>query len=182
MSLHGFRYNLRWSRDFTERSEPPAGKEDLAAFTFAPAGTFGGMDARHDSGSGLYSFKHSSINVRIEMNRNESWVLRDAKTDKLLKHEQLHYNISALGGRDLERELKKLSAETISELVSKRDDLTAQIQSLIDEINDEYDNRILWGTDHGRTELHQEFWEHHINKLMNNSDAKLESIYAMMRR
>ena len=43
MSLHGFRHTLSWSNDFTQRNEPPPGKEDLAAFTVAPAGTFGGM-------------------------------------------------------------------------------------------------------------------------------------------
>ena len=57
------------------------------------------------------------------MNKSESWVLKNSKTEKLRKHEQLHYNISALGGRDLERGLKKLTAASPEELVSKRDKL-----------------------------------------------------------
>ncbi|MEO6588392.1 MAG: DUF922 domain-containing protein [Pyrinomonadaceae bacterium] len=182
MSLHGFKHTLSWSHDFTERSAPPPDKDDLIAFTVAPAETFGGMAIRYDSDSELYSFKHSKVKVKIKMDKSNSWVLKNSKTDKLKKHEQVHYNISALAGRDFERDLKNLTAATPEELVSKRDALNAQMQKLVDDINKEYDNTILWGTDHGRTEMHQGFWELHINKLMNNDSARLESIYAMMRR
>ena len=49
-------------------------------------------------------------------------------------------------------------------------------------MNKEYDNTILWGTNHGRSEINQEVWELYIRKLMNDDNARLESIYAMMRR
>jgi hypothetical protein len=182
MSLHGFQHKLSWSKDFTTRNEPPLGQEHLVAYTVATASTVGEVKAVHDREKDIYSLKSSSIKVQIKMVKSQSWVLKHAKSDKLLRHEQLHYNISALGGRDYERELKKLTAKSVSELVAKRDQLNEQIQALIDDINDEYDNRILWGTDHGRLEMHQEFWEMHISKLMNNKDGRLESIYAMMRR
>ena len=85
MSLHGFRHTLSWSNDFTERHEPPPDKEDLVAFTVAPAGTFGGMEIKYDSDSELYSFKHSKIKVKIKMNKSKSWVLKGSKTEKLKK-------------------------------------------------------------------------------------------------
>ncbi len=182
MSLHGFRHTLSWSQDFTQYLSPPPDKEHLIAFTVALAGTFGGMEIKYDSDSELYSFKHSKIKVKIKMDKSSSWVLKDSKTDKLKKHEQLHYNISALAGRDFERDLKKLTAATPEELVSARDELNSQMQTLIDDMNKEYDNTILWGTDHGRIALHQEVWELHIGKLMNDDNARLESIYTMMRR
>lgn len=181
MSLHGFNYSIGWN-DFKERDEPPPEQDHLIAFTVAPAGTFGGMEAKYDKESEKYSFKSSSVKVRIEMDKTQSWVLKTEKTEKLRKHEQIHYNISALGGRDLERDLKKLTADSVEELVSERDDLTRQMQNLVDEINKEYDNTILWGTDHGRIALHQEVWELHIKKLMNDPDGRLESVYAVMRR
>ena len=126
MSLHGFRHTLSWSHDFTERSTPPPDKEDLIAFTVALAGTFGGMEIRYDSDSELYSLKHSKVKVRIEMDKTNSWVLKDSKTEKLKKHEQIRYNISALAGRDFERDLKKLTAASPEELVSQRDNLNWQ--------------------------------------------------------
>lgn len=116
------------------------------------------------------------------MIKKDSWVLKGEKTDKLLKHEQLHYNISALGGRDLERGLKKLSAESPSELVQKIADFTQEIQSLVDKINEEYDNTKLWGTNHGRIKMHQDAWELHINKLKNDPNGELKSIYYVMQR
>ena len=96
MSLHGFRHTLSWSQDFTQRNSPPPHQEDLIAFTVATAETFGGMQAIYDSASELYSFKPSKVKVRIKMVKSQSWVLKDSKTEKLKKHEQIHYNISAL--------------------------------------------------------------------------------------
>lgn len=180
MSLHGFNYNVRWSKDFTTRSSPPAGQDDLLAFTVAKAGSTGNPQAYKKGGK--YYIKPSSIKVEIKMVKSESWVLSDSKTDKLKKHEQLHYNISALGGRDLERGLKNLSAGSVEDLLAEREKLTNKIQNLITSINKEYDKKKLWGTDHGRTELHQEFWEIHISKLMNDPNGELKSIYYVMQR
>ena len=178
MSLHGFRYTIRWSHNFTKVSEPPAGKEDLVAFTEAPAETFGGMEIIYDRTSELYSFKRSKIKVKIRMDKPNSWYLEEFKTDKLKKHEQFHYNISALSGRDLERGLKAMTAETPEELIKMKDDLTLELQNKVIAINEEYDSNIMLGTDHGRNEINQGSWEMHIKNLMNNSNAELVSIYA----
>jgi hypothetical protein len=181
LALQGFNYKIKWSKDFTTRSNPPAGKEDLVAFTVATANSVGNPQA-HKKDDGKYYIKPSTLTVQIKMNKSQSWVLSDSKTEKLLKHEQMHYNISALGGRDLERGLLALSANSVEELLRKRDELNAKIQKLIDKTNDEYDNKILWGTDHGRTGLHQEFWEMHLAKLMNDPKGELKSIYHIMQR
>ena len=182
MSLHGFKYTVKWSKDFTPRTAPPADQSDLAAFTKASAATFGGLKVKYDSDSELYSFKASSVKVQIKMIKSKSWILKDSKTDKLLRHEQMHYNITALGGRDLERGLKILTAGSVSELAAERDALSAKLEDLAEEINVEYDNTILWGTDHGRREVNQEIWELHLNKLMNDPNGELKSIYYVMQR
>jgi hypothetical protein len=180
MSLHGFKYEIKWS-NFTTRSSPPPGQEDLIAFTVAKAGSTGKPQA-YKNDDGKYYIKSSSIKIEIKMVKSESWVLSNSKTDKLKKHEQMHYNISALGGRDLERGLKNLSADSVDELLASREELTTKIQELIDKTNKEYDNTILWGTDHGRVELHQGFWEMHLAKLMNDPNGELKSIYYVMQR
>jgi predicted secreted Zn-dependent protease len=94
----------------------------------------------------------------------------------------MHYNISALGGRDLERGLLALSASSTTELITKKEELSAKIQALIDKTNEEYDNRIMWGTDHGRIKLHQDLWEMHLAKLMNDPNGELKSVYYVMQR
>ena len=179
MALNGFNYQIKWSKDFTTRSNPPADKENLVAFTVATANSVG-KPQLYQKDDGKYYIKPSTLTVVIKMNKSQSWVLSDSKTDKLLKHEQMHYNISALGGRDLERGLLTLSADSVSEFQQKRDELSDGIQKLIDKTNEEYDNKILWGTDHGRTELHQGFWEMHLAKLMNDPKGELKSIYYIM--
>lgn len=181
MALYGFNYKIKWSKDFTTVSSPPVDKEDLLAFTVAKAGSFGSPEA-YKKDDGRYYMKPSSIKVEIKMVKSESWVLGDSKTDKLKKHEQMHYNISALGGRDLERGLKNLSGDSEYDLREKRDELNTGIQDLITEINKEYDNTILWGTDHGRIELHQGLWEMHLAKLMNDPNGVLKSVYYVMQR
>ena len=181
MSLHGFNYQIKWSKDFTTVSSPPAGQEHLAAYTVAKAGSTGNPQA-YKKDDGKYYIQHSSIKVEIKMVKIESWVLSDSKTDKLKKHEQMHYNISALGGRDLERGLKKLSADSVEELLTLRESLNIKIQDLIDQTNKEYDNTVLWGTDHGRIKLHQELWEMHLSKLMNDPNAELKSVYYVFQR
>lgn len=180
MALNGFKYKVKW-KDFTPRTSPPPG-EDHYAFTTAKAVTKGELKAYKNSDDGKYYIKSSSVVVEVKMVKSESWVLKDQQTDKLLKHEQLHYNISALGGRDLERGLLALSANSPAELLNKRDELAAKIQSLINKTNKEYDNNILWGTDHGRLELNQDIWEMYLSKLMNDPNGELKSIYHVMQR
>ena len=180
MALYGFNHQIKW-KDFTTRSSPPPG-EDHYAFTTATATTKGGLKAYKNSDDGKYYLKSSSVKIEIKMVKSKSWILQDKKTDKLLKHEQLHYNISALGGRDLERGLLALSADSPQDLIQKRDDLGARIQALIDKVNKEYDNNILWGTDHGRLELNQDIWAMYLSKIMNDPNGELKSIYHVMER
>ena len=182
MSLSGFNRTLSWTQHFTQLDDPPPGKDHLVAYTVAPAGTHGGLQAKKNTDTGLYYLKSSSIDVRVKMNKQESWVLKSHKSDELRKHEQYHYNVSALAGRDLERGLKDLRADSPEKLMQEVADLTSRILGLVDKINEEYDNDILWGTDHGRTELHQGFWEYHIDKLKNDPNGELKSIYYVMER
>lgn len=181
MTLIGFNYRINWTRDFITCNTAPLG-ENHSAFTTATANSIGNIQAYKNSNDERYYIKQSSVKVEIKMLKSQSWVLSDKKTDKLLQHEQLHYNISALGGRDLERGLLALNADSVDDLIAKKDELTANIQSLINKVNLEYDNKIMWGTDHGRVDLHQGFWETHIAKLMSDPNGELKSIYYMMQR
>lgn len=180
MALKGFNHTINWNNDFTELTSAPTGKSGLVAFTTASAGTSKELKAK--GGGGNYSIKPSSIEVSVKMVKKDSWVLKDSKTAELLNHEQMHYNISALGGRDLERGLNKLSASSTSELVQKISDLTQEVQGLISKTNEEYDNTKLWGTDHGKIKMHQTAWNLHINKLKNDPNGELKSIYYVMKR
>ena len=174
MALSGFKYTISWTTDFDrvdKRKDPK-----LDAFTVARFATGKNLMADVKSGDGLYRFQTSSIDIQIKMDKTESWVFKNAESDALLKHEQIHYNISALAGRDLERALKNLSGETVKALFDKAKDLLKNFQLAVDIVNIDYDDDKLRGTNHGNETTKQALWEIHINKLMNDPNEILRSI------
>lgn len=175
MALVGFKYSLSWSSDFTEVDIAPEGFSDRSARTKATVTLDPSMQARRDAGGKDYYFAPDTVKVIIRASQKESWVVKDLKSDKLLKHEQLHYNISALGGRDLERRLLALKDPSGPELIKKKEALGKEVQDLIDKVNKDYDSD-LHGTDHGKKDTEQAKWELHISNLMNNSDGQLKGL------
>jgi hypothetical protein len=175
MAITGFKYTLGWSTDFTELDNAPAGFSDRSARTKASVTLDPGLQAVRDSKESEYYFKPSTVTVIVKAAVAESWVVKDLKSDKLLKHEQIHYNISALGGRDLERKILTLRDKSGQELMNKKAALGKEIQDLIDSVNKDYDGG-LQGTNHGKKDTEQAKWELHINGLMNQPNAELKSL------
>ncbi len=175
MAMQGFKYTISWTNDFTEVDNQPAGFSDRSARTKATVTLDPKMIATRDSKESDYYFKPSTVIVIVKGAKTESWVLKDKKSDDLLKHEQIHYNISALGGRDLERKVLTLKDPAGQELINKKDALGKEIQTLIDKINKEYDEGIN-GTNHGAKSAEQAKWELHINNLMNKPEAELKGV------
>ena len=173
MTMQGFKYTLSWSTDFTDVDNAPEGFSDRSARTKASVTLNQAMVARRDSKESDYYFAPDTVIVTVKAVQAESWVVKDLKSDKLLKHEQVHYNISALGGRDLERKLKALRDPVGQELINKKVALGKEMQDLIDKVNKAYDDSVK-GTNHGKKDTEQSNWEIHINNLMNNSDAELK--------
>lgn len=175
MAMQGFKYTLSWSTDFTEVDSAPEGFSDRSARTKASVTLDPNMQARRDAGKTDYYFAPATVIVIIKAVKAESWVVKDLKSDKLLKHEQMHYNISAVGGRDLERKLLILKDPSGPELIKKKEALGKEIQDLIDKVNKAYDDSVK-GTNHGKKDTEQSNWEIHINNLMNKSDAELKEL------
>ncbi len=175
MSVQGFRYILSWETDFNSVDNAPAGFSDRSARTKASVSLDNGLQARRDSKDTDYYFAPSTVIVNIKAVKAESWVLSDKKSDKLLKHEQMHYNISALGGRDLERKILELRDADGKKLLAKKDELGKEIQTLIDKINKDYDGELL-GTNHGQKDAEQSKWELHLTNLMNDPKGELKSV------
>jgi hypothetical protein len=175
MAMQGFTYTLSWGTDFTEVDNQPAGFTDRSARTKANVTLDPGMQGKRDAGTSVYYFAPATVIVIIKASKADSWVLKDKKTDKLLKHEQMHYNISALGGRDLERKLIAIKESSAADLMAQKASLSTEIQALIDKTNKQYDDDLL-GTKHGTKDAEQSKWELHISNLMNNPSAELKGI------
>ena len=175
MAMQGMKYTLSWSTDFTDVDNAPEGFSNRSARTKADVTLDPKMIATRDSKDSDYYFKPDTVKVIIKMDKTNSWVVKDLKSDPLLKHEQMHYNISALGGRDLERKLLALRDKSGQELMNKKAALGTEIQNLINSVNKDYDEGVS-GTDHGKKAAEQSKWELHITNLMGKPDGELKTI------
>lgn len=103
------------------------------------------------------------ITVSITLDAANCWkanwlaTLTQAEQDRLLKHEQGHYDLVALLGRDYFLELMQLKANTytkMSDFEADRKALDAQFLKQIQPIQDKYDS----DTTHGRVQARQDAW------------------------
>ena len=175
MAMQGFKYTLNWETDFNSVDDAPAGFADRSARTKASVTLDPKLQARRDGKDTDYYFVPATVNVIVKAVKAESWVLKEKKSDKLLKHEQMHYNISALGGRDLERKILELRDADGKELMNKKAAVGKEIQDLIDKTNRDYDGELL-GTKHGEKDAEQSKWELHLTNLLNDPKGELKGI------
>jgi len=95
------------------------------------------------------------------MIQSRSWIRPSKKTDALLRHEQLHFNISELFMRKVLKELSNTRfsvnfEKEIKSIVQKEKREREAMQSL-------YDNE----TQHSHNSIQQRKWEEYINMLLN---------------
>ena len=119
MALSGFSYNMTW-RDFTGRVPGGAASGTLAfvatTFTFNAPWSFAAKN-------GVSIYKIDSVSASISLNRSRMWARATGRTDALLRHEQGHYDITALLVRQGYQELTDL----LPNRYDSEDEVTAAI-------------------------------------------------------
>jgi hypothetical protein len=109
-----------------------------------------------------------TISVTIKFDAAQSWkaswiaTLPQTDQDRILKHEQGHYDLVALLGRDFFIELMQLKTKTYSNLSGFRTDfggLDTRYLKRIQPIQTKYDSE----TNHGRIQIRQDNWNAFIN-------------------
>jgi predicted secreted Zn-dependent protease len=98
------------------------------------------------------------------VDRANSWVVEGYQGDSLLRHEQGHYDIMALGARELYNRVLELTASRCPEINTQDRQLQQQIQAQVDAANIRYDTR----TNHGNTASVQQNWEPRIHAIKQN--------------
>ena len=100
-ALEGHDLTLDW-RDFqgTVPANRAAGEDAYteARFDFA-------YDYEYDTEQKTQGYRVNHVYVRVTLERDRMWSVQQSQTDKLLRHEQGHYDIVALLARDLFDEL-----------------------------------------------------------------------------
>jgi hypothetical protein len=100
--------------------------------------------------------------VKATFDREESWVNRKAADDYVLKHEQLHFDITELYARKLRAALKQINPgvpkpeKVVERLFDRYSGESRTYQDLYDK-----------ETDHSRNVKQQAVWEERINRELN---------------
>jgi hypothetical protein len=125
MALNGFARVLSW-RDF--QGPVPEEEEHIAETVTRVRCAMGYGWSRN-----AYRYNDRLV-VNIVMLTGESWAKTSGRTDRLLRHEQGHYDISAIVGREIHRRLVGFTSETESDMQAEFDRVVGEGQALLNQL------------------------------------------------
>jgi predicted secreted Zn-dependent protease len=166
MALSGFDHNVRWN-EFRQVNQRPAGvQEDAQIRTRTVAFTF---RTRQPAGQNC-AVTDATVSIAVDGSR--SWVVRDQQRDALLQHEQGHYDIAALGTRDLYNRVLGLTAARCPDINIQAQRLQNEIQAQITATDLRYDNQ----TSHGNNTPMQQTWTSRIQTAKRSATGTLADL------
>lgn len=140
MSMTGFDHAVAW-REFRTLASRPSGDED--AFIRAHKRVTYAY-----SGSGD-SYSMTGVRGSIRVSRSESWVVRGHQTPHLLRHEQGHFDITAIALREEHDRTSTLTGSSAGDLSSQYQAIRAEINTKLAAVNKRYDTQTGHSTDEG---------------------------------
>ncbi len=166
MALSGFKHSVKWREFRSVNQRPVGGKEDAEIIIRVLRFTFRTNQPRGQN------CRVTGAVVSIVVNRSGSWVVRSQKNADLLRHEQGHYNITALGTRDLYNQVLGLTAARCPDINRHALRLRQQVQTQINQTNRRYDAR----TSNGNKATSQRAWDRSIRSAMLNANGTLANL------
>jgi hypothetical protein len=165
MSLNNFNSLISWS-DFTQvPARPPNVNEDAEIHVNFPQ--------HYDYSIGRNGATITNLTVDIEMASPECWVVSGQTSNMdLLKHEQGHYDITALGAREFHDGLTGMTAANENALNARITRLRNNIQQKINRANANYDTR----TNHSRNTEVQQTWNRRIDAAKQNPGGTVNDL------
>ncbi|WP_411894898.1 hypothetical protein [Winogradskyella sp. A2] len=140
---------IEWSEDRKLTWDDFKGKPDRENYPNALALTNSGFG--YESGNNM--FKEGEVFVQSVFNTNSSWVLQEGRTDYVLRHEQIHFDITEIYSRKLRKELADAKV-TSSELLRAKT-IFDKVFNEMQKRQEKYDRETARGD---KTET-QENWE-----------------------
>ncbi|WP_282042894.1 DUF922 domain-containing protein [Winogradskyella flava] len=140
---------IEWSADRKLTWDDFKGKSDTINFPDALALTNSGFGYE----SGINMFKEGKVFVQSVFNTYNSWVLPEGRNDYVLRHEQIHFDITEIYSRKLRKELADANITS---------DNVARARSIFDRVFNEMRNRqerYDQETKRGDKKETQEHWE-----------------------
>lgn len=164
MAINNFDHLVDWP-EFRTVSSRPAGVNEDAEIKANSAVSY-----RTRKRGNAVSILDAAVNIVTVT--AESWVVSDKKTPILLKHEQGHYDITALGTREFYSQLLILTADSTNALSVKITALKEQFQQKIDACNIRYDTQ----TNHGLITSLQDTWNQKIASAKVNPEGIINDL------
>lgn len=165
MGLEGFNTTLTWS-GFVKRKSPPAGVDaDAETVSWYKTGTI-------QFGAKGKAVVVKSVDVKISLKGKESWVVEGKLKTELLKHEQGHYDITALAAREYYNKFFTLAATDAQDLQEKIDKLGQAIGTKLDNAHIRYDEQ----TAHSQAKALQEKWNKALATEKKKQDGSLDNL------
>ena len=165
MALENFNYAVQWSKFKEISRDPSGGTMDAETVTEYQANN------RKIAKKGN-AVVYVSASVKIFVNSQVSWALKGHTNADLLKHEQGHYDISALAARTFYNSVLKLSAPDINALEEASKKLNAEMQTKIEDVNKRYDIQ----TSHSRNKTEQNKWNKAIEMEKKNAYGNIDNL------
>ena len=106
------------------------------------------------------------------MNQSASWVVRGQQTTDLLRHEQSHYDITALGACEVHNLASVLTSPRSSEINQRVQQITMRIQTSINQANRRYDTQ----TNHGINVAAQRRWDASVQNAMGRNAGTIAGL------
>jgi hypothetical protein len=157
-AITGWPRSIAWS-EFNERNSRPEGVDEDAQIhsevQLSPEVT-----VESDNGK----LKLGSFTVQVVVISEDTWVVKGHTSTALLAHEQGHYDITGLVGRDTMNDLKALRARSSRDLQRDVDRILRNARQLAKTLTDKYDSE----TNHSQNTRAQQEWEKKIRDALQN--------------
>ena len=164
MALSNFNYSLSWS-DFNYISSRAQGQNEDAFIKAEFPYTY---ELARDKGAIIVP----SAGMNIRTIPESCWVVSSEATNELLIHEQGHYDITALGARELYNKMLTIFAKSEHEVNQEITKENIKIQKKIDDANKRYDAQ----TDHNKKKQQQLQWDKAISIEKQKPDGKIDNL------
>ena len=154
--VEGWPRCLTWG-DFTELASRPPGETEDAQIHTETAGPDEATVERVGNG-----MRVRDLTLALTVISTDTWVVGSQRTDRLLNHEQGHFDITGLVARDMARQILRARAQSLNELQRQVRRLIARYNNLADRLTNQYDRQ----TDHGRNQASQRKWNDQIQQAI----------------
>jgi len=156
--LDGWPRSIAWS-EFSEVASRPAGVNE-AAQIHTEVVQPDQVGVQRENGR----LRLGGYVVRVQVVSADTWVVTGQKTNELLAHEQGHFDITGLSGRDMVRDLGAIRAADTDELQREVHRIIAHYGQLSSTLSSQYDTETRNGADRAQ----QQRWEAHLRSCSQN--------------